>query len=135
MKKRRSRKYHGFKRGDRIGAAIHKIIASSLLLGTGDPRLSELSITAVEMTPDNRMAKVFFSMMADEKQVALARKGLAGASPLFKRKIADELRLQFTPELRFYHDTTLEHAQKMESLFERIRSEGCREDTDKMNDE
>ncbi len=135
MKKKRPKKYHGFKRGDRISAAIHRLVASSLIVGLSDPRLSEISITAVEMTPDNRIAKVYFSMFGDEKQVAQARKGLVHSAPVLRKKIAEEIRLQYTPELRFFHDVTPQRAQKMESLFEQIRREGYSTDTDDEDDE
>jgi ribosome-binding factor A len=135
MKKRRVKKYHGFKRGDRIGAAIHRIIASALLAGFDDPRLTEISITTVEMTPDNRMAKVFFSLFADEKEIALTRKSLVATSPVLKRKIADELRLQYTPELRFLHDASQQHVLRMESLFDQIRKDEENINTDTIDDE
>ena len=121
--KKRTRKYVGFKRSERIGAEITRIISLTILEELSDPRVSGVSILSVEMSKDNHYAKVFFSMIGGEELIESAREGLGSAAGRFKRHIAETLRLQRTPELRFEYDPTMERAQYMDSLI----SEAARE--------
>lgn len=110
----------GSHRGERVGAAILRICASTLLDTISDPRLSDVSITAVEMSPDNRIANIHFSQMEGDADLKNTMKALKTTSGLFKRRIADELRLRHTPELIFYYDASLSRAAAMDRLLKSI---------------
>lgn len=100
-----------------------RTVAQSLRTDLSDPRLQDVTITQVEMSPDNRVAKVWFSLMGSEEKVADAMKGFHAAMGRLRHDVGEAVRLQFTPELRFTHDTSLDNAQKMEEIFRRIRTE------------
>lgn len=122
MARKRSRKYVGFKRSDRISAEIQRIISTMIIEELSDPRIFGVSITGVEMSPDNWIAKVYISLIGSEEKIKDAIDGLTSASGIIKRKIADALRVQHTPDLRFFHDPTMERAAMMEKLFKEINS-------------
>ncbi len=123
MRNRRVRKYVGFSRGDRVSASIRRIVASMAAGELADPRLAMTSITGVDMSPDNHVAKIYFSLLGEKESADAALAGFNAAASLFKRRIADELRLRTTPELRFIHDKTLEYADEMNRLFLSIQPE------------
>ncbi|MCC6159485.1 MAG: 30S ribosome-binding factor RbfA [Deltaproteobacteria bacterium] len=123
MARRQVRKYSGFARRDRVSEAVMRTVAQSLRTGLADPSLQDVTITQVEMSTDNRVAKIWFSLMGSEDQVAAAMKGFHAAMGRLRHDIAEAVRLQFTPELRFIQDTALDNAQKMEEIFRRIREE------------
>ncbi|MCL4235137.1 MAG: 30S ribosome-binding factor RbfA [Deltaproteobacteria bacterium] len=123
MARRQVRKYSGFARRDRVSEAVMRTVAQSLRTDLSDPRLQDVTITQVEMSPDNRVAKVWFSLMGGDEKVAAAMKGFQAAMGRLRHEVGEAVRLQFTPELRFIHDTALDNAQKMEEIFRRIRTE------------
>lgn len=123
MKKKRSRKYVGFKRSERISAEIQRIVSITILEELSDPRVAGVSVTGVEMSVDNHVAKVFFSLIGTEEQAAEARTALGSAAGRFRHHIAEALQLQFTPELRFHHDPTLERALMMDKLIKSLNRE------------
>ena len=81
-----------------------------------DPRVSNafISVTAVDVTPDLKFAKVYYSVMTgDKKEVA---KGLKSSAGFIRRMLAQRMQLRMTPELTFYEDHSIEHGAKISKL-------------------
>jgi len=109
-----------FKRADRVGPLIFEEISRELVYKLEDPRLKGVSFTKVEMTADLKIARVYFSMSGDEQMVAGARKSLDKAAGKFKKAIGSNLDLRYMPDLEFYYDKNLDHAQKIEKIIKEI---------------
>ena len=85
-----------------------------------DPRVSDafISITAVEVTPDLKFAKVYYSaMQGDKKEVA---KGLKSSAGYIRRQLAQRLNLRMTPELTFCEDHSIAHGAHISKLLNEI---------------
>ena len=85
-----------------------------------DPRVKDafISVTAVDVTPDLKYAKVYYSaMMGDKKEVS---KGLKSSAGYIRRQLAQRLNLRMTPELTFYEDHSIEHGAKISKLLNSI---------------
>ncbi len=128
MGRKQQRQYSGFKRSDRIAAEIKKIMSATILYELSDPRIQDVFLTRVDLSGDNRLAKVFFSVLGAEGDVRQTKNGLDAAAGCFKRKIADNLRLQHTPDIRFVHDPGPAHATEMSEIFKKINEESDRDD-------
>ena len=84
-----------------------------------DPRVHNVTLTAVTVGSDLKLAKVYFSTFRPEDREP-ALKGLRSASGYIKRQVSGRLRLRHTPELRFLFDETLEKANRLESLLRQV---------------
>ena len=107
-----------YRRG-RINDEMKKEL-SLVLREVKDPRVSGafISVTAVEVTPDLKYAKVYYSaMMGDKKEVA---KGLKSSAGYIRREIAQRLNLRMTPEFSFYEDHSIEHGAHISKLLNEI---------------
>ena len=107
-----------YRRG-RINDEMQKELAM-VLREVKDPRVSDafISITAVDVTPDLKYAKVYYSAMnGDKKEVA---KGLKSSAGYIRRQIAQRLNLRMTPELSFYEDHSIAHGAHISKLLESI---------------
>lgn len=96
-----------------------------------DPRLSAamITVTACDVTPDLKFAKIFFSHMQGEEKEIL--RGLRAASPFIRRQLAERLNLRITPELTFVRDTSIAHGAHIASLLHQIeRERPAQEDSD-----
>ena len=85
-----------------------------------DPRVKDafISVTAVDVTPDLKFAKVYYSaMMGDKKEVAAGLKSSAG---YIRRQIAQRLNLRMTPELTFIEDHSIAHGAHISKLLNSI---------------
>ena len=85
-----------------------------------DPRVSGamVCITAVEVTPDLKYAKVYYSAIGgDKKEVG---NGLRAAHGFIRKRIAQSLNLRITPEFSFYIDESIERGAHIASILNSI---------------
>ena len=85
-----------------------------------DPRVSDafVSVTAVDVTPDLKYAKVYYSCLSGNKKDAA--KGLRQASGYMRTQLAKTLNLRMTPELTFIEDASVEHGARIAKILEGI---------------
>lgn len=110
-------------RPERVQEALRQEISKIVHDELKDPRIGFLTITKVELTRDLRYAKVFFSVLGDDKDKNLALKGLNSAKGYIKNIVADRIKLRFVPEVAFKIDESLEYAKDIYNLLDRIRKE------------
>jgi len=85
-----------------------------------DPRVSSamVTITAAEVTPDLKFAKIYFSaLLADKGDV---KRGLESAGGFLRRALAQKLNLRITPQLTFCEDRSIEHGAHIAKLLNNI---------------
>lgn len=111
------------KRNRRIAEEIKKIISNLILSGLKDPRIDKMaSVTAVNLSGDYSIAKIYISAMTDEKRKD-AVEGLNSASGFIKREISKNIDLRIMPELIFLEDDSIEQTFEMEKIFDKIKKE------------
>lgn len=108
-------------RRHRVAELLRERLALILLHKCADPRLKELTLTEVEMSPDLKQAKVFYVARetVDPDQVSLA---LDKALGFIKAEVAREHILRLMPEFIFLPDTGLDRAAQLERLFEAVKA-------------
>jgi ribosome-binding factor A len=92
------------RRSAKLAQAILEQVSSTILFGLKDPRVKNVTVTGVEASPDMRSAKVYISVMGDEKVQKLCLQGLNSARGFLQRKVADRLQTRYTPILKFILD-------------------------------
>ena len=95
------------RRTAKVAQAILQSISSTILFGLRDPRVRNVTILSVEVSPDIRTAKVYVSIMGDEKTQALCMHGLNSARGFLQAKCADRLQTRYTPVLKFVLDESI----------------------------
>ena len=83
-----------------------------------------VSISSVKITPDLLEARIYLSFF-QVKDAKEALKKVEERAWEIKRELTSRVakQLRRMPELRFYHDDTLDHVFKMEELFKKIKSD------------
>jgi len=83
-----------------------------------------VSLTAVKLTPDLLEARVYLSFF-QVKDTASVMKRIEDRGWEIKRELAARVKHQLRriPILQYIHDDTLEHADKMEALFRKLKEE------------
>ena len=106
------------KRPTRVAELLRESLASILLYKCADPRLQELTVTEVDMSPDLKQAKVYYvirsGVEADEVAAALDK-----ALGFIKQEVGRERILRTMPELVFLPDEGWERAERLEKLFQK----------------
>ena len=106
-------------RRDRINDAVKQEMAQ-ILRDVKDPRIagSLVSITAAEVSPDLKFAKIFFSVLGEDKNEIL--KALKGASGFFRSELARRINLRITPQLTFEYDGSMEYGANISSVLKTL---------------
>lgn len=111
-----------FPRMRRVNAIVWEVLASEVH-GLSDPRLSGVTITGVETSPDLRRAVVYFSA-ADMTRLEETGEGLASAAGRLQALLASQVRLKYTPRLAFRPDQGVIAGMKIETLLRRSPASG-----------
>jgi len=112
-----------FSRSSRVGESVHKEISALLLKGLKDPRIGFVTITAVDVTPDLHLARVYFTVMGDEEARRETEKGLKSSVPYIRRELGKRLRMRYVPDIIFRFDSSLEYGSRIESLLREIETD------------
>ena len=102
-------------RPHRVAELLRERLALILLHKCADPRLKELTLTEVEMSPDLKQARVYYVVRegSDPDQVGIA---LDKALGFIKQEVAREHILRIMPEFIFLPDQGLDRAARLERL-------------------
>ena len=106
-------------RQERINDEFQKEMAL-VLREVKDPRVAKafISVTAAEVTPDLKFAKVYYSaLMGDKKEV---KRGLISSAGFIRGQIAKRMNLRITPEISFCEDNSIEYGAKISKILEEI---------------
>ncbi|MDD5285787.1 MAG: ribosome-binding factor A [Desulfuromonadaceae bacterium] len=111
------------KRSDKVAETIHELICSILSRGLNDPRIGFVTITAVEVCDDLSLARIFFTVIGDDKAKKESEAGLNSAKGFIRREVGKNLTIRHTPELLFKYDSSLDYASRIDSLLKEISTE------------
>ena len=85
-----------------------------------DPRVTGVTVTRVEVAGDLRRARVFVSLMGDEKTQRLSEHGLKNATGFLQHRIARKLDLRYTPVLEIVVDDSVKKSLEMSRLLREV---------------
>jgi len=107
-----------FSRNQRLGNQVLRALNELLRFETKDPRLADVSLTAVDLSRDLSVARVYFSMLRPDADPAPVQAGLEKASGFLRAKLGQAIKVRHVPELRFMHDDSAAEGQRMADLIE-----------------
>ncbi len=113
------------RRSERVGDLIKEEIASMILHGEiKDPRIGFVTITRVDLTPDLKEARVYFSQLGKKEEKDKSRNGLNNASGYIRRYLARRLDLRHIPTVSFFFDESLEYSERIEKVIKEMKEGG-----------
>ena len=99
-----------------IAQQLGQIISSDIDLPSG----TIVTITEVQTSPDLRHAKVFLSVLPEEKQRE-TMSILINNVKLLQQTLNEKITLRVIPKLRFFIDETEQEAMELERLLDEIK--------------
>lgn len=92
-----------------------------------DPRVHTLtSVTAVEVSPDLRHARVFISVLGSEEEQKHTMGALRSAVGFLRRELAGRVSLRHVPELDFRLDKSIERGERIMDLLRKLEQEASK---------
>jgi ribosome-binding factor A len=107
-----------FSRNQRLGNQVLRTLNELLRFETKDPRLEGVSLTAVDLSRDLSVARVYYSMLDPNAEAAPVQQGLEKAAGFLRGKLGQAIKVRHVPELRFEHDDSAAESQRISDLIE-----------------
>ncbi len=118
------------KRSTRVADAIQMELSLLFLQKVRDQKLSDVTISRVEVTDDLNNARIFYTIPSGEKGRKKTSAALSKATGFVRSHLAKVLNLRYTPALKFIYDEKADKVLEMEKLFDEIASERSRHEGD-----
>jgi len=117
-----------FSRSSRVSEQIHRELSELIRLELKDPRLTSklslVTLTDVEVTPDYAHAKVFYTSLAGDEHRQAIEEGLRHSAGFLRRELGRRIRIHHIPELHFVYDASVERGTRLSNLIEEaVRSD------------
>lgn len=115
-----------FPRSRRIAEQVQRELSDIIRLELKDPRVGMITLTEVEMTPDNAHARVYFTLLGDASRIEEAQTGLQHAAGYLRRELAHRLKIRIVPQLHFEYDASVERGIRLYKLIETAVADDAR---------
>ncbi len=109
-------------RADRVADQIRSEVGLLLTREVHDPGVGFVTITRVSVTADLQHARVFYTVLGDDKARRGSERALQRAAPFLRRRIGARLRLKRVPELEFIYDDSIAGQDRIEQLLNEIHA-------------
>ncbi len=107
------------KRPRQVSDLIHRELAMILQRETNDQRLTKLSITEVDVSPDLRLARVYYTVL-DQQDLNDIKKALLKGASFLRQSVAKKIGLRYMPKLEFVYDDNLDKAEKLTHIIQKL---------------
>lgn len=106
-------------RSGRLSDLLQRELSKLIRDECTDPRLGMVTISGVMVTDDLSFARVFITVLEDEKQKG-SLEALNHAAGFFRTQLSKHLTLRIVPKLRFIYDDSLLTGSRMDQLLKSV---------------
>jgi ribosome-binding factor A len=109
-------------RRERVSEEFREILAESIQR-LKDPRIGFVTVTGVKVTPDLRLARVFYTAFGADAERAATRAALRSATPHLRRELGRQIRLKVVPEVSFQEDEAVATGERIDAILAELARE------------
>lgn len=107
----------------RMESELEKLFNTTLSFEIRNSDLDWVSISRIQLSPDFKYAKIFFTSLSHDAHIGKIQKALNRSRGFFKNKIAQAKMMRIIPELTFIYDDTEKKASDLDDIFAKIHQE------------
>ena len=115
--------------------AIREVVSMAILTELRDPRVQDVTVTYVEVSPDMRYAKVHVSVMGDEQKQELSLRGLRNSAGFLQQKVGKRIDTRYTPKLKFVLDQGVKRSIEVSRILREVLPDEHASDDEATDDE
>lgn len=113
----------GSSRIRRVDEAVRAVLSDAITQELKDPRVGFVTVTAVRTSSDLRHCRVYVSVLGDEETRQAGLEGLRSAQGFLQRRVAQAVRMKYTPELAFSYDDSVDRGLRINELLREAEEE------------
>ena len=110
-------------RPERVGEEIRQELSQALARDVHDPGIGFVTLSRVKVSPDLQVARVYYTIIGDDKAKRETKRALERATPFLRRYVANHVRLRRVPELHFQFDESVERQDRIERILIDLQKE------------
>lgn len=107
---------------ERLNHTYQEVISKILMTEIKDQDIKFVTITGVEITNDLSFAKIYYTVL-DQEKVDSTKEALERASSFIRTKLAERVDIRHTPELRFVYDTSIAYGEHIDKIIKEINKQ------------
>ncbi len=106
----------------RVAEEFRQELGAIIGRGLKDPRVTGfITLTGAKMAPDLKEITVYLSIHAGQAERDRTLEGLRAAATYLQREVSRNLKLRWTPHLRFVYDESVERGDRIERLLKEAK--------------
>jgi ribosome-binding factor A len=117
-----------------VAEEMREQIAQLVARELKDPRIGFVTITRVEVTADLGHAKVYVSVLGDDKQKRETLVGLKQAAGFVRREVGRRMRMRVLPEVHFVYDKGVDATDRVARLLDEVRARDAADGSERGED-
>jgi ribosome-binding factor A len=102
----------------RVNEVMREVIGDAIAGELDDPRIGFVTVTSIDTSPDLRAARVFVSVLGDERERQASLAALRSSHGVLQSAVARQMRIKRTPTLSFHYDDTPERGMRISRLLD-----------------
>ena len=106
----------------KVNELLREVVAEEVA-DLKDPGLGFITITGVDTSPDLRTAIVFYTVLGSDEEKAATAEALQRAAPRLQASIGGQVRLKYTPRLRFVVDPSIDQGLRIDTILHDLEEE------------
>ena len=112
---------NSFHRTDRVSAQLRRELGTLVHEAVREHGLASTSVSDVELTRDMAHAKVFVTVLLQER-ARETLKALKELAPEIRYRLARAMQLRHVPELHFHYDESMDRGERIDTLLRDLRT-------------
>jgi ribosome-binding factor A len=107
----------------RYADSLKRTLGQIIEMKLSDPNKGFVTLTKVKMSPDLKVASVYYTVLGDDEQKKATAKFFKKSNAYIKVELRPFITARWVPELRFFYDETQEQQQRIEQLLKKIKDD------------
>ena len=108
-------------RTEKVAEEIKHKMTTAMARDLQELNLGLVTISKVIVSPDLKIAKTYLSFLGNKLPIKECLKLITERKPHIRFLLGKQLTFRYTPDLLFFHDDTIEYADKIEKLLKSIQ--------------
>lgn len=104
----------------KLGETVREALAEVLREDVGDPRLDFVTVTAVQVSMDLKVADVYVTTHGDQARYDELLAGLRSADGRIRSSLGRRVTMRYIPELRYHIDTSVDEGMRISEALKTV---------------
>jgi len=107
-------------RKERLDERFWQEINSIIMYELSDPRVADIGVSMVDVSPDLSAARVFITPLYEDVEKQTVLKGLEAAQGYIRSQLAQRIKIRHIPELIFKIDQSFLQARRVDAILSNL---------------